>query len=84
MNVLREKTQESASRILDDEPKMNTNTIVLSPTFYKIKVFHPNMLGSIMLNNIKLDRVSWIQSAEYVKSISGICAKSYKSLKQDK
>ena len=74
--TLKEKVKESASKMIDDEPHMRRNSYVVSPTFYRIKIFPPNMLGSISINSIEWDRVPWIAEAKNVKKVSGACAKS--------
>lgn len=76
LNSLKEEVKHSASKMMDDGPEMYRTTIVMSPTFYKIKIFPPNMLGSITLNSIEWDRVSWIKEAQNVKSIAEGCKKS--------
>lgn len=76
INILKDKIKESASKMINDGPDVYRTTIVMSPIFYKIKIFPPNMLGSIMLNNIEWDRVSWIEEAKKVKAISSNCVQN--------
>lgn len=76
LNSLKEEIKNSVSKMVDDGPEVHRKTIVLSPTFYKIKVFPPNMLGSITLNSIEWDRVSWVKEAKNVKSIAEGCRES--------
>lgn len=76
IETLKQEIKHSALKMVDDGPILYQMPIVMSPIFYKIKLFPPNMLGSIILNNIKNDGVSWIEEAENVKSISSICTQS--------
>lgn len=76
LNLLKNEVKLSASKMVDDGPEMDRTTIVMSPTFYKVKIFPPNMLGSITLNSIEWDRVPWIKEAKNVKAIAESCKKN--------
>ena len=76
LNTLKEKIKKSASKMIDDGPGMYRTTVVMSPTFYRVKVFPPNMMGSLTLTGVEWDGVSWIKEAQNVKEISNQCAKS--------
>ncbi|WP_068989984.1 hypothetical protein [Kangiella sediminilitoris] len=73
LEALKSEIKNSAAKMVDDGPEMYRTTMVMSPTFYKVKIFPPNMLGSMTLNSIEWDRLSWIKKAKSVKAIAESC-----------
>lgn len=66
---------ETARMMTDDKVWVNV-PVVLDPTFYQIKYFPEDMMGSISLRGIDADQVPWIPAAKNVVRLSKACSKS--------
>lgn len=76
LKSLKKEIRKSASKMVNDGPEMYRTTIAVSPIFYKIKIHPPNMLGSITLNSIEWDNISWIKEVKNVKFVIESCSKN--------
>lgn len=59
--------------IMTDDKVWSERKIVFSPTFYKLKYFPEDMMGSISLTNIEHDPVQWVPAAKKVIAIVEKC-----------
>ncbi len=74
LNSLLTSIGKTGEMMTDD--KVWTNVpIVMDPTFYEVKYFPNDMLGSISLRNIDADRVPWIPAAKAVVEHAKACLK---------
>lgn len=53
--------------------KESSGRIVVSPVFYELKYFPPQMLGSVTFSNTESDRVPWIDRAKEVIAVASQC-----------
>lgn len=81
LSNLLDSVGESASMMMADK-KRNRDTVFMgSPTWYRIKYYPPDMLGSFTLNNIEYFKAPWIAEVKRTKGIIESCLK-YNNPKQ--
>ncbi|WMS88783.1 hypothetical protein [Pleionea litopenaei] len=72
---------ESASMMMADKVRNRDTVFIGSPTWYRIKYYPPDMLGSVTLNNIEYFKAPWIAEVKRTKAVIEGCLK-YNNSKQ--